>query len=199
MSNIWDVLLQMLSVSLTAGLLWVVKLLFEDKLSPRWQYGVWSVLALRILLPVQSTRYIFPKLALWIETLKSTVEQGFNSAFTEIYSPIRPDHVFPWLDAMPQSVTDYLFAIYAIGVIVFLLRHLPAQIRLAVLLKKGVSPSPALQERVDELCRKYALKPCRIKVIAGLDSAFVCGTFVRYWLYPIMTSMIKSFCMSCFI
>ncbi len=177
MSSIWDLLLQTISVSLTAGLIWLVKLIFEDKLSPRWQYGVWSVLALRILLPVQSARYIFPRLALWVEALKGAVEQGLNSAYTAIYSPIRLNHVLPWVDARPQSMTDYLFMIYAVGVILFLLRHLPAQLRLAALLKKGTAPAPTLQERMNALCQKYALKPCRIKVIEGLESAFVCGVF----------------------
>jgi len=177
MTNIWDFLLQTLSVSLTAILLWIVKRIFEDKLSPRWQYGIWSILALRILIPVQSSRYILPKLALWTEALKAMIESGANSAFTEIYAPIRPTHVFPWPDTVPSSVTDYLFLIYIVGIAVFLLRHVPAWIRISLLLKKGETPSPALQERIKGLCRNHSLKPCRIKVIDGLESAFVFGVF----------------------
>lgn len=175
MSNIWDFLLQTLSVTLTALLLWLVKRIFEDKLSPRWQYGVWSILALRILIPVQSNRYILPKLALWIETLKATAESRLDSAFTEIYTPIRPNHVFPQIDVTPSSITDYFFLIYAVGIILFLLRHVPAWIRLSLILKNGEPPSPDLQARIKGLCRNYSLKPCRVKVIDGLESAFVCG------------------------
>ena len=56
MHNIWEFLLQTVSVTLVATLLLVMKHLFEDKLSPRWQYGIWSILALRILLPATTSR-----------------------------------------------------------------------------------------------------------------------------------------------
>ena len=46
MHNIWEFLLQTLSVSAAAALLLIVKALLADKLPPRWQYGVWAVLAL---------------------------------------------------------------------------------------------------------------------------------------------------------
>ena len=51
MESIWSFLLQTLTVSLTAAVLLLLKFLLRDKLSPRWQYAVWSILALRILLP----------------------------------------------------------------------------------------------------------------------------------------------------
>lgn len=177
MTNIWEFLLQTLSVSLTAGLIWIIKAIFEDKLSPRWQYGVWSILALRILLPVQSTRYILPKLALLVETLKGTAERALNSALTAVYTPIQPNHVVPRLAEKPVSVTDWLFAVYAAGVLLFLLRYLIAHLRLRNLLRKGLPASASLQQRIDALCGKYQLKPCRTVVIAGLESAFVCGVF----------------------
>ena len=97
MTNIWDFLLQTLSVSLTAILLWIVKRIFEDKLSPRWQYGIWSILALRILIPVQSSRYILPKLALWTEALKAMIESGANTVVVECvndgHNHIGPDAI----------------------------------------------------------------------------------------------------------
>ena len=54
MTDLWGFLLQTLYVSLVGALLLLVKWLLRDKLTPRWQYGVWSVLALRILVPVQT-------------------------------------------------------------------------------------------------------------------------------------------------
>ena len=51
MGNIWEFLLQTLTVSLTAAVLLIVKYLLADKLSPRWQYGIWGLLALRALTP----------------------------------------------------------------------------------------------------------------------------------------------------
>lgn len=49
MENIWSFLLQTLSVSLIGLLLLVVKLLLRNRLSPRWQYAVWGVLAVRLM------------------------------------------------------------------------------------------------------------------------------------------------------
>ena len=48
MTNLWAFLLQTLYVTGVGLLLLAIKTLLKDKLSPRWQYAVWSVLALRI-------------------------------------------------------------------------------------------------------------------------------------------------------
>ena len=58
MSNIWEFLLQTLTVSITAAVLLLCKRIFADKLSPKWQYGVWVLLAIRILLPAGVKRYV---------------------------------------------------------------------------------------------------------------------------------------------
>ena len=69
MTGIWGFILQTLYVSLVGGLLLLVKSILRDKLTPRWQYGVWSVLALRILVPVGvSWKYVLLPLPLWVET-----------------------------------------------------------------------------------------------------------------------------------
>lgn len=51
MTDFWSFLLQTLTASGVAVLLLCVKALFRDKLSPRWQFGVWGILALILLLP----------------------------------------------------------------------------------------------------------------------------------------------------
>ena len=57
MTNLWAFLLQTLYVT-GVGLLWLaIQPLLKDKLSPRWQYAVWAVLALRILLPAYTGKY----------------------------------------------------------------------------------------------------------------------------------------------
>ena len=48
MTNLWAFLLQTLYVAGVGLLLLAIKTLLKDKLSPRWQYAVWAVLALRI-------------------------------------------------------------------------------------------------------------------------------------------------------
>ena len=46
MTDLWSFLLQTLTASGVAALLLAVKAMFRDKLSPRWQFGIWGVLAL---------------------------------------------------------------------------------------------------------------------------------------------------------
>ena len=43
MTDLWGFLLQTLTASGAAALLLVVKALFRDKLSPRWQFAAWGV------------------------------------------------------------------------------------------------------------------------------------------------------------
>lgn len=176
MSSIWAFLLQTASVSLAAALLLLLKTIFADKLSPRWQYGIWSLLALRILLPVGMERGILlPQLPLWIEVLKSRVELNQVSAYAAVFAPVSCRHILPVFSGAPQSVTDWLLVVYAAGILVFAARYLLAYARLRLLLKKsGKRISPAL---LDAVCARYDLSPCSVVAVEGLPSAFVCGVF----------------------
>lgn len=176
MTDIWAFLLQTLSVSLVAALLMVVKWLLGDKLSPRWQYGVWSVLSLRIVLPVWTTgKYTLLPLPLWLETVKGVVENSLNSVYSSAYAPIRIRFPVPWVGGMPKSTTDWIFAMYAAGVLAVLLWYMVSYGRLRLLLRHGSSVSEKQQIQIDTVCEQYGLRPCRAVTVAGLPSAFVCG------------------------
>lgn len=177
MHNIWEFLLQTASVTLVAALLFLVKRLFEDKLSPRWQYGIWSLLALRILLPVTPSRQILLPLPLALETVKALAEEHLASAYTEVYTPLAPGHILPIITKTPESMTDWLFVLYTAGVLLFLLRYLASYVRLRLLLKQGEPVSSAMQHRIDTLCGAYRLRSCHTITVEGLSSAFVCGVF----------------------
>lgn len=137
MGNIWGMLLQGITVSLTAILLLVIKRVMADKLSPRWQYGVWSVLALRILLPVSMKRNIVGMLPFWMETWKSIVESHLSSAYSAVYEPISIRSVLPYFETTPVSVTDWLLLLYAAGIVLCALRYLISYLRLRHLLRRG--------------------------------------------------------------
>ena len=134
MVNIWSFLCQTLTASLVAALLLVVKRLFLDKLSPRWQYGIWAVLALRLLLPAGlGGRYVLFDWRLWLETVKTAAERRLPSvlsspfALTEVFAPIP---LFPNGFLRPESVTDLLFYLYAAGVLLSLLWFFLSYLRL---------------------------------------------------------------------
>ena len=51
MFNLWAFLLQTLTASGIAVLLLLLKTLLRDKLPPKWQFFVWSVLGISLLFP----------------------------------------------------------------------------------------------------------------------------------------------------
>ncbi|MBQ7322887.1 MAG: hypothetical protein IJW99_12370 [Clostridia bacterium] len=175
MGNLWEFLLQTLSVSLVAALLLVIKRLMEDKLSPRWQYGVWVILALRILIPANALRTVLLPLPLWVEIARAYAETGLRSAYTSPYVPISLEHVFPAPQGKPLGFTDWLFVLYAAGAVLCALWYLLSYLHLRLLLRRGCRADEALERQIRRVCEQYGLKPCRATVIRGLPSAFVCG------------------------
>lgn len=189
MYNIWGFLLQTISVSVVAGIILLLKKIFEDKLSPKWQYGVWSLLAIRILIPVNVSSYVVPQLALWMEMIKANVEEKLSSAFANVYEPITTTHIIPIITKAPQSITDFLFGLYIVGVIFFLLKYLIAYIRLRVLLNKGCSANRVIELKLSTICDKYHLKPCKMITVKGISSAFICGILRPVLVIPAETDV----------
>ena len=89
MANLWSFLYQTISVSLTAVILLVLKRCFQDKLSPRWQYAAWGILALRVLIPANTKRSFLIPLALLVEMAKTAVEGLLSSAYSAPQLPVR--------------------------------------------------------------------------------------------------------------
>lgn len=175
MSNVWEALYQTLNVSLAAAVLLLVKWLLRDKLSPRWQYAVWAVLALRAFIPAGVARGIIPQLSLWLETARSAAELHLNSAYTSAFDVIGMESVFPWIDAAPVSLTDWLFAVYAVGVAAAIVWYAVSYARLRALLRRGCEAGEDVRAAVDAVAEKYGLKACRTVAVPGLKGAFVCG------------------------
>ena len=86
MRDIWAFLLQTLTASGTAVLLLVVKAMFQDKLSPRWQFSIWGVLGVILLIPAgMFGRYALFNWPLLIESLKTYLTGSYS--MTNIVSP----------------------------------------------------------------------------------------------------------------
>lgn len=178
MTNIWDFLLQTIEVSLTAALILLLKQIFQDKLSPRWQYAAWLLLAGKLLVPTGAGgHYLSSRLAAWILAVRAAVESGGASQYAGAYTDTTPDHVLPVITDIPASATDWLFLIYAAGAALWAVRYAVSYVRLRVFLNKGCPPEKSLRDRVCAACDTLAVRPCRITVIDGIESAFVCGIF----------------------
>ena len=187
MEHIWSFLLQTITVSIAAAVLLIAKRLFLDKLSPRWQYGVWAILAVRLLLPAGLLgRTLLPGLDVVLEAVKTRVESHLSSALaspygvTEVLAPIPLVRLVP-----PGSVTDVLFLLYAAGVIVTLLWFFLSYLALRRRAAKGSAPSPDALAQVDVVAAQYGLKaPRRVIVLPGVESAFVCGPLSPVLVLP---------------
>ncbi len=175
MGNIWEFLLQTLTVSLAAAVLLIVKYLLADKLSPRWQYGVWGLLALRALIPAGMTRQVLLPLPVWVDMWKTAAERGLGSAYAGPWDALDAKSVLPWPSGAPESVTDWLFVVYALGAAAYLLWKLAAYARLRLALRRGAPASEAVSARLAAVCEKYGLRGSRAVEVEGLPTAFVCG------------------------
>ena len=175
MGNIWEFLLQTLTVSLAAVVLLIVKYLLADKLSPRWQYGVWGLLALRALIPAGMTRQVLLPLPVWVDMWKTAAERGLGSAYASPWSSLDAGSVLPLPSGAPESLTDWLFLVYVLGVLGWLLWKLAAYARLRLVLRRGTPASAEVSARLAAVCEKYGLRSCRAVEVEGLPTAFVCG------------------------
>lgn len=175
MGNIWEFLLQTLTVSLVAAVLLILKYLLADKLSPRWQYGIWGLLALRALIPAGMTRQVLLPLPTWVDMCKTAAERGLASAYAGPWDALDAKSVLPWPSGAPESVTDWLFVVYALGAAAYLLWKLAAYARLRLALRRGAPASEAVSARLAAVCEKYGLRCSRAVEVEGLPTAFVCG------------------------
>ncbi len=176
MHDIWAFLYQTLTLSLVAALLLILKAIFRDKLTPRWQYGVWAILALRAAVPAGLSGQQLLPLEQWLSAARALAESRLSSAFTDLWGDLRLTAPFPWLTAAPRSVTDWLFVFYAAGVVLALFWFFLGYLRL----RARLTPAPERAEQVARVARQYALPLPRVAE-GEPASAFVCAP-----LHPVL-------------
>ena len=180
MDNLWSFLLQTLTLSAVGVVLLALKRLLDDKLSPRWQYGVWLIFALRALVPAGLLgRTLLPWGQVALEALRMAVERGLGSALTaplQTAAATAPIPLFPRGFPPPRSITDLLFYLYAAGAAVSLLWFFLVYLRLRLSLRRGQAPGEKTMARLRKVAGHYGLPlPRRVITAAEVESAFVCG------------------------
>lgn len=170
MGDIWSFLLQTLTVSGAAVLVLLVKRMFRATLSPRWQWAMWGIPALALVLPAgRGGRYVLVNWPLAVETLKSLVTGEFD-ALTRVGIPLPlPPR------SLPERPADWLFALYFLGAAALLLHYILSYLRLRRSLRRGTPVPPEVRARLEDTAARYGLKTCPAVAVPGLRTAFVCG------------------------
>ena len=89
MFDLWSFLHQTAAASMAALFVLVLQHIFRDKLSPQWQYAVWMVVVLRLILPVGWLgRSAIADLTGLGEALRTWVELGLDSAWSSPWTPL---------------------------------------------------------------------------------------------------------------
>lgn len=162
MKDIWGFLNQSLQLSSMAVIILALKFIFRDKLSARWQYGVWSVLAVCIFIPAGAFGgYVIPLLHIYLQVFKGYAAYNFS-----------------------RRITDILFIIYIAGAVLYVIRYVVGYIRLKMLISAADTSDTETAACVKAVADRYNLQACDIKIIAGLPSAFVCGLFSPVLVLP---------------
>ena len=171
MTDLWGFLLQTLTASGAAAVLLVAKALFRDKLSPRWQFAAWGVLGLVLLVPAGlGGRYALVNCPWLVETAKTALTGDYS--LTRVLVPIP----LPRL-RVPETAADWLYAVYAAGVLVLLSRYALSYVRLRLALRHGAPAGEARTAQIGAVAERYGLPVCRAVEVPGLTSAFICGVF----------------------
>ena len=178
MENIWMFLQQTAAASLVALFLLILQRIFLDKLSPRWQYGVWFVLLLRLLVPAGfGGRPTVLDVTFWVETLRTRVELGLNSAYSTPFTASLPAAPVPLPPAgAPASWTDWAFLIYCAGVVLWAAWFVVSAVRLSLRVRGGVPVEGERRAAMEALAKQQRLPmPRRIVECRWARTPFVVG------------------------
>ena len=178
MENIWMFLQQTAAASLVALFLLILQRIFLDKLSPRWQYGVWLVLLLRLLVPAGfGGRPTVLDVTFWVETLRTRVELGLHSAYSTPFAASLPAAPVPLPPAgAPASWTDWAFLIYCAGAVLWAAWFVVSAVRLSLRVRGGVPVEGERRAAMEALAKQQRLPmPRRIVECRWARTPFVVG------------------------
>jgi len=176
MLDIWDFLLQTLTVSGVALLILLLKALFKDKLTPKWQFAVWSVLGIVMLIPAgMGGRYTLFRWQLVVEIVKSWFK---DYSFTKVQFPI------PAITSIPKTVVEWVFVIYVLGVFAHLIKYALSYFKLRRVVKLGKTPHVVRHCHIQRLEKEQGLKLYEVVEVDDLPSAFVYGIFRPVLVLP---------------
>ena len=153
MSDIWSFLLQTLTASGAAAVLLAVKAMLRDKLSPRWQFAAWGMLALVLAVPAGlGGRYALLNWPLAVEFLRSLLTEEFGT-LAHVSAPVP----LPQFAGPPRTGAEWAYVVYLAGTVFFLGRYAVSYLRLRLALRRGTPAGEARAALIRETAERYGL------------------------------------------
>ncbi len=169
MHNIWEFLLQTLTVSAVAVVILIIKRLFRDKLPPTFQFGIWGILGISLILPANFFgRYPIYNFANLVETAKTFLTDDFSVTKPSFFFPV------PFF-SIPSDIFELLYAVYFTGVVIFSVKYIFSYLKLKVLIKNSPSASQKTKNKITKTALEYNLPECKSAELKGISSPFVSG------------------------
>ncbi len=166
--DIWTILEYTASVTVIGLLIWLIKLIFHDKLDARWHYFIWLVLLVRIIVPVSARPVptpfsVFDEIPIgkWIEMGRILAEKKGYGELSAIAG-----RVYLWGAVM---LGGFYLAMWAI-------------LRIQVAMAPGADALK--REQINEIASKYGLKSCRDIRIRRNAAPYVCGLLCPVLVLP---------------
>lgn len=176
MTNIWGFLSQTVEVSVIALIILFLKNILKDKLPPRWQYNVWWILAGVVFVPAGfDNRYVVRPVHLFLQAVKTFTERNLVSRFTDSEKVVFNKSIIPVITSSPQSITDWLFVIYAVGILFFIVRYAVVYLKLSKIMSKAENADEEISCQICSVAQTNNLPVCDVKTVDGITSAFVSG------------------------
>lgn len=187
MENIWMFLQQTAAGGLCALFLLLLQRIFRNLLSPRWQYGIWGVLVLRLLIPAgvwgrSTVLDVWP----WLEAARAGTELTLDSAYSSPWTLSLPRGPIPLLPAeAPRSLTDWLFLLYLAGALGLALWYLGCALLLSLRVSRGVPVEGPRRAAIDAVAQRYQLpRPRRVVECRWERSPFLTGFLAPALVLP---------------
>ena len=166
--DIWTILEYTASVTVIGLLIWLIKLIFHDKLDARWHYFIWLVLLVRIIVPV-SARPVPTPFSVFDEIpVGKWIEMGRILADKKGYGELsaKAGRMYLWGAVM---LGGFYLAMWAI-------------LRIQVAMAPGADALK--REQINEIASKYGLKSCRDIRIRRNAAPYVCGLLCPVLVLP---------------
>lgn len=178
MTDVWSLLLQTITATAAAGVILLIKRIFRDKLTPLWQFSVWSVLGAVLFIPAGiSGHSVFFNWMNITEFLKTYFLGEYTLSRVYAFFPLIPTKT-------PENIFDILFIVYFAGVLFFLIKYTVSYIRLRLALRKAKELTKEELSYIKETAEEYSLPLCRCVKSEGISSPFICGIFSPVLVLP---------------